>query len=160
MKKNERYTEIPFPKTPYIPGKGVRFSVEPLFAPYDVGELSSDGAAHNVVFLYGVDLFNSGYYWEAHEAWEAVWHKEGNLSVKRTIQGLIQITAGFVKAHQENQSGVQQLWGAAVEKISLEILDRLGISCRTLLQEVQIVLYYKTPVESIEQFHHRLKVKA
>ena len=28
-------------------------------------------------YLYGVDLFNQGYWWEAHEAWEAVWLAAG-----------------------------------------------------------------------------------
>ena len=27
-------------------------------------------------YLWGIDLFNSGYYW-AHETWEAVWHATG-----------------------------------------------------------------------------------
>ncbi|MET2831203.1 DUF309 domain-containing protein [Mesorhizobium shangrilense] len=25
-------------------------------------------------FRWGSDLFNHGYYWEAHEAWEPLWH--------------------------------------------------------------------------------------
>ena len=24
-------------------------------------------------YLYGIDLFNHGFYWEAHEAWEGLW---------------------------------------------------------------------------------------
>ncbi|TGQ49534.1 DUF309 domain-containing protein, partial [Mesorhizobium sp. M1C.F.Ca.ET.210.01.1.1] len=26
------------------------------------------------MFRWGIDLFNHGYYWEAHEAWEPLWH--------------------------------------------------------------------------------------
>jgi hypothetical protein len=29
-------------------------------------------------YLWGIDLFNNGYYWEAHETWEAVWHATGH----------------------------------------------------------------------------------
>src|SRR5262249_11741445 len=29
------------------------------------------------VYLRGVTLFNAGYYWEAHEVWELVWHAHG-----------------------------------------------------------------------------------
>ena len=25
------------------------------------------------ITLYGIDLFNHGFYWEAHEAWEGLW---------------------------------------------------------------------------------------
>ena len=32
-----------------------------------------DAALKSEEFRWGVDLFNFGYYWEAHEAWEALW---------------------------------------------------------------------------------------
>ena len=28
----------------------------------------------NVEYLFGVDLYNHGFLWEAHEAWESLWH--------------------------------------------------------------------------------------
>ena len=28
----------------------------------------------NEDYLFGVDLYNHGYLWEAHEAWESIWH--------------------------------------------------------------------------------------
>src|SRR5947208_4284566 len=28
-------------------------------------------------YLHGLDLFNRGYYWEAHETWEGLWHACG-----------------------------------------------------------------------------------
>ena len=34
-------------------------------------------------YLEGIELFNHGYYWEAHEMWEGLWHaagREGALS--------------------------------------------------------------------------------
>ena len=30
-------------------------------------------------YLVGVDLFNHGFYWEAHEAWEGLWHACGRM---------------------------------------------------------------------------------
>jgi len=32
-------------------------------------------------YLIGVDLFNHGYYWEAHEVWERLWHACGRSGV-------------------------------------------------------------------------------
>jgi len=43
--------------------------------------------ATNPQWLYAVDLFNGGWYWEAHEAWEGFWHALG-----RTTPGSDTIT--------------------------------------------------------------------
>jgi predicted metal-dependent hydrolase len=52
-------------------------------------------------FLRGVDLFNHGFYWESHEAWEGLWHACGRRGVVADfIKGLIQLAAAGVK-HRE-----------------------------------------------------------
>ena len=43
----------------------------------------------------GVDLFNAGRYFEAHEAWEEVW-RSTTPEPKDLLQGLIQIAVGMV----------------------------------------------------------------
>ncbi len=59
------------------------------------------------VYLRGIDLFNHGYYWEAHEAWEAVWHAVGREGVVADfIKGLIKLTAACVKAREGSAIGV------------------------------------------------------
>jgi predicted metal-dependent hydrolase len=45
----------------------------------------------------GLELFNAGLFWEAHEAWESAWLVEGG-DVRQMLQGLIQIAAGYFKA--------------------------------------------------------------
>jgi hypothetical protein len=51
--------------------------------------------------LLGVDLFNHGYYWEAHEAWEAVWNAAGRRGpVASFLKGLIQLAVVGVKVRQ------------------------------------------------------------
>ena len=59
------------PPYAYLPGKnphpvrdptGHSYHVEPIPVAAEVS-LSSDA------FLWGLELFNHGYYWEAHEAW-------------------------------------------------------------------------------------------
>ncbi len=35
-------------------------------------------------YLRGIDLFNHGYYWEAHEVWEGLWHTAGHRGRSRT----------------------------------------------------------------------------
>ena len=58
----------------------------------------------------GVDLYNHGYHWEAHEFWEALWHGEGREGdVADLLKGLIQTAAAHVKARQNCTAGVRIL---------------------------------------------------
>ena len=45
----------------------------------------------------GVELFNAGRFWHAHEAWEACWRGAVDPDARRLFQGLVQVTAGFHK---------------------------------------------------------------
>ena len=59
-------------------------------------------------FLYGLDLFNAGYYWEAHEVWESLWHACGRQGTGADfLKGLIKLAAAGVKAREARPSGVQ-----------------------------------------------------
>ncbi len=58
-------------------------------------------------YLRGIDLFNHGYYWEAHEAWEALWQAASRGGPGALfLQGLIKLAAAGVKWRQENAAGV------------------------------------------------------
>jgi hypothetical protein len=59
-------------------------------------------------YRYGLDLFNHGYYWEAHETWEGLWHACGRHD--RTadfLKGLIKLAAAGVKVREGKTQGVQ-----------------------------------------------------
>jgi hypothetical protein len=46
----------------------------------------------------GIDLFNHGFYWEAHEVWEGLWNAAGRRGVIATfLKGLIKLAATGVK---------------------------------------------------------------
>jgi uncharacterized protein len=52
-------------------------------------------------YLLGIDLFNCGYYWEAHEIWEAAWNASGRAGpVANVLKALIQLAVVGVKARQ------------------------------------------------------------
>ena len=60
-------------------------------------------------YLWGCDLFNHGYYWEAHEAWEAVWHACGQRGVLADLlKGLIKLAAAGVKAREGKTGGIRR----------------------------------------------------
>ncbi len=55
----------------------------------------------------GLDLFHAGYYWEAHEVWERLWHAEGRRGpTADVLRGLIKLAAAGVKVRQRQPHGV------------------------------------------------------
>lgn len=60
-------------------------------------------------YLYGIDLLNRGFYWEAHEAWEAVWGAAGRAGpVADFFKGLIKLAAAGVKWREGNPAGARR----------------------------------------------------
>lgn len=61
-------------------------------------------------YLFGVDLYNHGFLWEAHEAWEGLWHaSKRDPSQARFLQGLIQCAAACLKIPMEQPAGLERL---------------------------------------------------
>jgi hypothetical protein len=59
-------------------------------------------------FWYGVRLFNAGYYWEAHEVWEDLWHVEGRRGpAADVLRALIKLAAAGVKVRERRENGVR-----------------------------------------------------
>ena len=53
-------------------------------------------------------LFNAGYYWEAHESWESLWHAHGRRGpTAELLQGLIKLAAAGVKVREGRPAGVR-----------------------------------------------------
>jgi uncharacterized protein len=60
------------------------------------------------LFLHGIELFNAGYYWEAHEVWEGLWHAHGRKGATADVlKGLIKLAAAGVKAREGQEHGVR-----------------------------------------------------
>jgi predicted metal-dependent hydrolase len=72
----------------------------------------------------GRDLFNDESFFEAHEAWEELWHLEQGRD-RAFVQGLIQAAAHFVHVRKGNWSGARTVAAAAREKLSLPAANRL-----------------------------------
>ncbi len=98
--------EKTFPPYSYVPGLfphphsdalGHRFGAH-LQAPAMFSAAQWPGCA---CYRLGVELFNAGYYWEAHEAWEKLWHAAGRRGLAATfLKGLIQLAVAGVKVRQ------------------------------------------------------------
>lgn len=69
--------------------------------------IAGDDWAGSPLYRCGVRLFNAGYYWEAHEAWEAVWHAQGRRGpAADLLRALIKLAAAGVKVRERQPRGV------------------------------------------------------
>ena len=63
-------------------------------------------------YIRGIELFNHGYYWEAHESWEGVWialGREGDVAL--FLKALIKYAAVGVKIRQQASGAAHSLLG-------------------------------------------------
>jgi hypothetical protein len=73
-----------------------------------VPSIKTDEWADSPSYLLGIALFNAGYYWEAHEAWEALWLAHGRRGpVAAVLQALIKLSAAGVKVREGRPAGVR-----------------------------------------------------
>lgn len=83
-------------------------------------------------YLHGIDLFNHGFYWEAHEEWEALWHACGRRGVVADLlKGLIRLAAAGVKAREGRPAGVAS-HAAAAAVLFAGVAVALGAAARPL----------------------------
>jgi hypothetical protein len=119
-----RYSAEPFPPYTYVPGRtphpvsdpaGHMYGHEPPKPP----PLDPANWQRSETYLYGVDLFNHGFYWEAHEAWESLWHAAGRRGVVADfLKGLIKLAAAGVKSLEGNPAGIARHTDRAEELLS------------------------------------------
>ena len=84
----------------------------------------------------GRALFNSGLYFEAHEAWEDAWREETG-PVRLTLHGLIQVAAGLHKATRQNQpKGCVRLLEMGLEKLREVPEDSCGFALKEVREAV------------------------
>jgi predicted metal-dependent hydrolase len=63
----------------------------------------------------GIDLFNRGEYWEAHEAWEREWLPDRKGPDSGFYKGLIQVAAGCLHYTRHNRRGAVNKWRSGAD---------------------------------------------
>ncbi len=137
-----RYTDRPLPSYRFVPGQaphptrdreGHSYHKPPVqLAPFDPNDWDACEE-----YLYGIDLFNHGYWWEAHEALEALWAAAGRRTeTGRFIQGLIQIAAAHLKWLQGSHAVARRMAAAGLEKMQPIHGIFLGIEVATFRHAV------------------------
>jgi predicted metal-dependent hydrolase len=64
----------------------------------------------------GIDAFNAGEFFAAHEIWEALWLDSVGPE-KQLLQGLVQVAAGYAKVESGMRSGALKLLSRGVARI-------------------------------------------
>jgi uncharacterized protein len=100
-------------------GRTGRMPLKKLPTERKVAPNSSETKSHGheeELFARGVELFNTRYFFEAHETWEEIWLHTAPPE-KTFLQGLIQVTAAFHHHSRENLRGTKSLLRAGLMKL-------------------------------------------
>jgi predicted metal-dependent hydrolase len=84
----------------------------------------------------GIDLFNSGRYWDAHEAWEHVWMPDRKGPDAGFYKGLIQVAAGCLHYGRRNRRGAVNKWRSGADYLRPYLPAHLGVSLSPLVATV------------------------
>ena len=104
----------PFPVYAYLPGRHPHPVRDPLGHSYQLQPVPVDATIESEEFLWGEDLFNHGYYWEAHEAWEGIWHiSDKGSEIRAVLKGLILLSAAGVKIREGKRTAAMRHAGRA-----------------------------------------------
>lgn len=120
-----RYANQSFPPYRFLPGRSPHphskegHSHVPLGSlPPKVDHVDAEQWRESGDYLFGCDLYNHGYWWEAHEAWEGLWQtcdKSGPQG--RFLQGLIQVAAAHLKLRLGRLDGTHRLLGRGLDHL-------------------------------------------
>ena len=97
------------------------------------------------LFKRGLDEYDKGDYFEAHEAWEDLW-SDYNFPDRKFIQGLIQLSVSFVHLGNGNLTGAKNL----LKKCQQKFDDYNGIHRNINLSDL------KSSIEAVEIVYSEL----
>ncbi len=120
--------DISLPSHAHVPGSGSAPDLGPLERAKDLTPAVTRAAEwqENVPYLYGHDLLQAGYYWEAHEVWEAVWlATPANGPERFLLQALIQNANARLKSGMQRENAAARLH-IQVEELRIDLVARLG----------------------------------
>ena len=123
--EHPRYSAKSFPPYRFIPGATPHPTENPQGHSYGrredpVENFDPQLWQNSEHYLYGADLYNHGYWWESHEAWEGLWGALAkNDPISHYLQGLIQISAAFIKWNLCEKRGVIHLYHSAMKYLIL-----------------------------------------
>lgn len=131
----DRYSEQPFPPYRFVPGRHPHPTAhvdghsyhEPGTPEPEVLVVTPDDWRRSPEFLYGCDLYNHAYWWEAHEAWEGLWQEVDKKATQGFfLQGLIQTSACHLKWFVGHDDGVRRLLASSMSYLQQVVACAAG----------------------------------
>ena len=88
----------------------------------------------------GVELFNAGRYWDAHEAWERAWTPDRRGVDSGFYKGLIQVAAGCLHYTRGNRRGAVNKWRSGADYLRPFLPLHHGLRLAPLVESVDAFL--------------------
>lgn len=93
---------------------------------------------HCEAYLYSIDLFNQGYWWEAHELLKQVCYDVGRESaIGSFLEALIQVAAGELKHFMQEEEGARTLVERGLSGLVTEQKVYLGIEVAAFATDIK-----------------------
>ena len=92
----------------------------------------------------GINFFNAGHYFDAHEVWEDLWRPSGG-PLRLFYQGLVQAAVGMHHLSQGNLNGARAQLAKSLDKLQQYPETFCGIDNRRLTIDLQTALRELTP---------------
>ncbi|MEP3245870.1 MAG: DUF309 domain-containing protein [Sneathiella sp.] len=134
-----------YPGGPHVPGQNSRppenAEIQALLAELPA-QIIADDWCHIGAYQQGLAFFEAGFFWEAHEVWEAVWVKcAPNSREKYLLQGLIQVANACLKVRMRRKRGALKLAQEASMLIREAFLSKpdvrvMGVSFKDITAEL------------------------
>ena len=152
-----RYSTKPFPPYSFLPGVNPHPSESPQGHSYRKSEplivpLTVKNWPHNENYLYGIDLYNHQYWWESHEAWEGLWKASSDDLTREFLQGLIKVSAAFIKWELKTPRGLKIHYQSALQHL-MTVAEKysvyMGIDLLSYIGQLEqcVNILSNTPVE-------------
>ena len=84
----------------------------------------------------GIELFNSGEYWQAHEVWEREWTPDRKGPDSGFYKGLIQVAAGCLHYTRRNRRGAINKWRSGAAYLRPYLPAHMGVELAPLVRSV------------------------
>lgn len=88
----------------------------------------------------GIELFNQGEYWHAHEVWEREWTPDRKGPDSGFYKGLIQVAAGCLHYRRHNRRGAINKWRSGADYLRPYLPAHRGVQLAPLVRTVDGLL--------------------
>lgn len=139
----QKYSSKEFPLYAFIPGVNAH-PLKPGGHMFEVGEpespkiISKDFKDHEL-YLYSIDLFNHGYFWESHAYLEAIWNANKRVGDEANLcKAIIKIAAGMIKFKQNDHKNARIHLERSLEILKDDVREK--ISCGINISELSIAI--------------------